>query len=354
MIRVYGNSVGHGSFCRVAEGIRLGLSELGKLSGFVPLDAYDEEAVYEGADADVAVFVGPPPLASRMTSIGWHKERWLLLPANSTWMPKTLIKAIEEHVTGFLAPSEWAAGIMRKYTEVPVSVFRHGVHPDFIPNAQESEALKDDFAKGYFRMCHLASTTKQRKGTRELLIAWIRAVKANLLGTNPLLHLIVDGQPGVFLHEMQREAMGHPRLLETVVFSRQRWNMDAASAAHYYRKHHAVCQPSRGEGFGLVPLEALSCGVPVVMTDCTGHSEYANLVRRGIVSVLTGPDAAIDDGPEAKAPSLDVEHLLVAIGMMHEGWSSLHDGAMWMADHLRAGWSWRMVTERWLRMKEDA
>lgn len=352
MIRIYGNSIGQGSFCRVAEGIRLGLSELGQLAGFVPLDAYDEEAVYEGADADVAVFVGPPPLASRMTSIGWHKERWLLLPANSSWMPKDLIKAIEEHVTGFLAPSRWAAEVMRGYTDVPVSVYHHGVHPAFEVNPRDSEQLRIDRERGFFRAAHLASTTKQRKGTRELLLAWVRAVRAGLLGDKPYLHLIVDGPPDAFRHEIQQEASGSS-VLETIVFSRQRWNMDAGQAAHYYRKHHVVCQPSRGEGFGLVPLEALACGIPVVATTCTGHSDHLKH-EHGVVVVQTGESSPIDDGPGAEAPSLHVEDVQLALQAAFARWSVLEASAFEQAHWIRTRWSWPEVTRRWLSTKEDA
>jgi len=34
--------------------------------------------------------------------------------------------------------------------------------------------------------------------------------------------------------------------------------------------------PSKAEGFGLGPLEMMSCGKQVIVSDCTGHTEYCN------------------------------------------------------------------------------
>jgi len=36
---------------------------------------------------------------------------------------------------------------------------------------------------------------------------------------------------------------------------------------------------SRGEGFGLMPLQAISAGVPTVITDMTGHREFSDLAN---------------------------------------------------------------------------
>jgi glycosyltransferase involved in cell wall biosynthesis len=42
-----------------------------------------------------------------------------------------------------------------------------------------------------------------------------------------------------------------------------------------YRRSDVFVFPSWGEGFGLPPLEAMACGVPVVLTDSRGVHEYA-------------------------------------------------------------------------------
>jgi glycosyltransferase involved in cell wall biosynthesis len=44
----------------------------------------------------------------------------------------------------------------------------------------------------------------------------------------------------------------------------------------YYKKADCFVFPSRGEGFGLPPLEAMATGLPTIIADNTGMSEYAD------------------------------------------------------------------------------
>ena len=61
---------------------------------------------------------------------------------------------------------------------------------------------------------------------------------------------------------------------------------------HLYRQMDICVTPSRVEGFGLVPLEALACGTPVITSD-TGawpwivNSEVGGVVRAGDLESLT-------------------------------------------------------------------
>lgn len=346
MIRLYGASVGNGSFCRVAAGMRHGLSEMGKLDGFVPVDAYDEETIYPGHDAPVGVFVGPLDRVAMMTGIGWHKQRFVLLPANSTWVPEGLVRGLEKLVTGFLAPSEWAANILRGYTRLPVILWRHGVSSAFRPDALDRLALVKDYDRGDFRVGHLASTVMQRKGTRELVRAWCRAVREGAIGMYPMLTLIVDGPSDAFEKDVAEIAPGDLRVASSITWSRRRWNMDDVQAAHWYRKHHLIAQPSRGEGFGLVPLEARACGVPVMMTCVTGHGEQIHgWMEGGFEPIPCRSMAPLDDGPGAMAPALAEEDVLKSLVSAYERWKSLLDDVQAVSKVIHEHWNWTAVSK---------
>lgn len=44
-----------------------------------------------------------------------------------------------------------------------------------------------------------------------------------------------------------------------------------------YARAHCYLQPSRGEGFGLQPLQAMAQGIPTILTDAHGHAGFAHL-----------------------------------------------------------------------------
>jgi glycosyltransferase involved in cell wall biosynthesis len=64
--------------------------------------------------------------------------------------------------------------------------------------------------------------------------------------------------------------------------------------AECYRRADIYVLASRQEGFGLPPLEAMACGIPVVATDCGGISDYAQdgvnclIVPVGDVEAMAG------------------------------------------------------------------
>lgn len=355
-VRLYGPTIGHGSFCRVTAGMREGLEAHGAFAGLVPLDRYDEDRGYEGHDADIGVYVGPPDRVALMSGIGEHRERWLLLPPNSSWVPSAVLGRAWPYVTGFLAPSRWAEEVLRRAVDAygapvrdrrAVALWRHGVAPGFRPSAGNHAELVEAHRTGHFWALHMASSTAERKGTRELLQAWGSYVDLGYLGPAPLLRLVVDGQT-----DDMRELLGpSERVQQSVVWSRGRWNMDVAQAAHHYQKHHVLVAPSRGEGFGLCPLEARGSGVAVVATRATGHAEHLGdaYEQHGVVGIPTHGDAPIDDGPGAMAPELLVADVAEALQGAFERWQALGTAAQAEAPSVGAAWSWPRVTEDWLR-----
>lgn len=53
-----------------------------------------------------------------------------------------------------------------------------------------------------------------------------------------------------------------------------------------YRTAHCYLQPSRGEGFGLQPLQAIAQGIPTILTNAHGHEAFADL-GIGISATMT-------------------------------------------------------------------
>jgi phosphatidyl-myo-inositol dimannoside synthase len=57
--------------------------------------------------------------------------------------------------------------------------------------------------------------------------------------------------------------------------------------ADHYRLADAYVMPGKGEGFGIVYLEAMACGIPVVASKVDGSREA---VRDGMLGILVDPD----------------------------------------------------------------
>jgi glycosyltransferase involved in cell wall biosynthesis len=64
-----------------------------------------------------------------------------------------------------------------------------------------------------------------------------------------------------------------------------------AEVAHWYRQATLFIYASWYEGFGLPPLEAMACGVPVVTTNCGGVLEYAIDGYNSLVTPIRDPTA---------------------------------------------------------------
>lgn len=54
-------------------------------------------------------------------------------------------------------------------------------------------------------------------------------------------------------------------------------HLSAQEEVDLYGAAHCYLQPSRGEGFGLQPLQAIAQGCPTILTDAHGHASFAHL-----------------------------------------------------------------------------
>ena len=61
------------------------------------------------------------------------------------------------------------------------------------------------------------------------------------------------------------------------------------------RQVHCGIFPSRAEGWNLEALEMLACGRHLIITDCTGHTEFCNAENSKLINMTSGFEKAFDN-----------------------------------------------------------
>jgi glycosyltransferase involved in cell wall biosynthesis len=377
--QIYGCRGNEGSWSRVTLGLVEGLRQNDHEAHLFATDdvGHDlDQPLPSGYDAPVGIFVGDPGHATMLRTQGNHAERWLMLAPNSTWLPKDAMAELErtQAITGYLTPSPWGKDIIGDYTSLPVRVWMHGVAActydaaraaAYHSCANRSGRLKRP--SDSWRCLHLSSTQQDRKSTHALVQAFIYAVEADPSGwsllpqgvaKNARLTVVVDGPLGDIEALVDRTASTTRGRKCIEVASRI--DVNPYWMASYMSGFDCVVQPSRAEGFGMVPLEARAAGVPVIMTTGTGHDAHVPrhdevqsfaggyVTGDGVVVIRTGHYALIDDGPGAQAPKVDFEALSAALEVACSWRHVLHSWAALSASMVQREWSWQAVTRRFL------
>nr|WP_217356840.1 glycosyltransferase family 4 protein [Ruegeria arenilitoris] len=255
------------------------------IARLVPLQAQwiDIAATGPGLPSDIPhIPLGRLPFLSRKTLRVWHARRntemllGLILRDLLRLRLKLLFTSASQRAhTGY---TKWLIGKMdavvatsRKtagYLERDAQVIMHGINlQDFTPPADKAGlrtqmGLPDGLLLGcYGRIRH-------QKGTDAFVDAMI-----DLCGQVPDVHGIVMGRAtekhSAFLTEL-KDKVAQAGLSDRILFKPE---VTVDKIAQWYQVLDLFIAPQRWEGFGLTPLEAMACGVPVVATDVGAFSE---------------------------------------------------------------------------------
>jgi glycosyltransferase involved in cell wall biosynthesis len=351
-VRLYGRFSGYGSHAQVSYGFQSAL--MGAGVAVHPLDTTrieEEGYVAAGAFAAHGVYTGELRSVGLLQRNARHAHRTVMVAPNCDTIPDRLAAAIAHTATGVITPSGWAADVLERYFPQVgfVQVVRHGVHPGFQHNREAAAARRAEFKEGFFRVVHLSSSETDRKGTLALLQAW-QGFRDHSRGYRAKLHLVLDAAARIMLgRAMVTESVIMP---EDVVLV-DRLNLAPTEMAVWLQQFHVVCQPSRGEAFGMVPLEARACGVPVVFTGCTGHSEQLSGIAQGVVMVPYGPLVPLDEAPGGKAPRVTPVDIETSLLYALETWDALSLEAAQAANNIREEWSWERQLAPWIDQLEE-
>lgn len=196
----------------------------------------------------------------------------------------------------YLFPSESERHIfIEQHTRIPL---RQTV---VIPNAVDLELFeprKSPRASNGALRVGFAGQWSAGKGLPELLDAWT-SVKDSL----PSADLLLAGGPGLWKRDREapgtRESEARVREMEPGRLLSSVGGIPRAKMPQFWNSVDVAVVPSLSEAFGLVALEALACGVPVIasavggLTEIVTHGQCGLLVPPGDVAALASALCAL-------------------------------------------------------------
>ena len=222
-----------------------------------------ERLVLESASVHVSEAMRQQQKAFQVSGIseGWANEALRRRTLREYELADEIFVASELSHQSFLAEGVPPGKLRRRYL---------GVNPRFIPPTQRP----DD---GLFRVVCVGSLSPM-KGTTVLLDAFAR-------WQEPKARLTLVGGWGT--RAMRLHVQRHLRRDSRITVA-------LGDPLPYFHNANVCVHPSFTDGFGYAPMEALACGVPVIVSEDTGMKEY---VREGVNGYLvpSGNSEAILD-----------------------------------------------------------
>ena len=133
-------------------------------------------------------------------------------------------------------------------------------------------------------------------------------------------------------HARDTPQINHPQIV-----LHRAW-MDSVQQRDWYSQGHVFISASRGEGFGLMPLQAIAMGIPTIISDTTGHREFSYLAT-GVVP--TKPEPAPTGG---QWDTTDLDALCETMLDHYRNWQTHRDEAVVNAGACTA-FTWRKATK---------
>lgn len=161
------------------------------------------------------------------------------------------------------------------YLEVPNQVIMHGIDTKrFCPPADKSEAKHAVGLPSDKNIIGCFGRIRAQKGTDLFIDAMIQALKGR-----PEWIAIIAGR-ATSEHQRYEQDL-KDKIADTGMADQILFVGEHKEIERWYQALDLFIAPQRWEGFGLTPLEAMACGVPVIATDVGAFSEL-------IVSGQTG------------------------------------------------------------------
>lgn len=217
----------------------------------------------------------------------------------------------------------------------PMLIVPHGIEEVYRP---QKEYLPE---RPFIFFNALGKTFLHRKGTAVLLRAFKRAFFER---TDVELRLRAgDPRAVAALLDNHTSLDAHPR-----VRIEPTQNLPKEEFARCYSEVHCTVHPTRGEGFGLIPLQSLACATPVIAPRHTGLLD--TLESRWIHSLSATPPRPPSREESQPLWNLDENELVAAMLQVHGNYPSYKKRAEVAAPIVQERFAWPRVLAPFLEV----
>ncbi len=275
---------------------------------------------------DAILFIGQP--CGSLGTGGWMPQRdrvaygWSMFEADD--LPPVWRQGLSR-VHEVWVPSDHSAEIFRRH--VPEYV---GVHT--IPLGVDTAAF---------------APARRKRGDKLRILFHCSHAKEYRKGADLAIEAFLQAFPGREDVELYVHSAYAPIPLERrdVRVRFEIGRLTSAALAELYRSASALLYPSRGEGFGLIPLEAMATGMPAIYAPRTGMATYGafglTVGARPVPSRIGVGRGDVDAGlVEANWYEPALDELVARLREVDEQYEAVQDRAFEQAAEINERWSW--------------
>ncbi|GEM_PF-2809436 len=242
--------------------------------------------------------------------------------------------------SGFVRANLLAAGIEADR----IHLIPHGIDKDLLNPRMKPLRVIAERVRGRYAFLFVGGAIP-RKGLDLLARAWLQAFRAE----DPVVLLVkTGGGNGVYagqgLEEIIRKAAAHPAAAEIHLIEEDFGDL---AMSGLYAAADCLVHPYRGEGFGMPVLEAMACGLPVIVTAGGATEDFVG--DRGNIKISSRRIRASIPEICAGRPWLlepDVHELARAMQVALAGREALRLEAAEVAREVAAKYSWDEIAKR--------
>lgn len=188
-----------------------------------------------------------------------------------------------------------------RYLERPSTVILHGIDAESFRPPEDRAALRQKLGLPDATLIGCYGRIRAQKGTDAFVQAMLRSLPTRP-GTTALVMGRATDKHQPFLDGLKQE-VARGGMQDRILFLPE---VSVDAMPDWYRALDLYIAPQRWEGFGLTPLEAMACGVPVIATRVGAFEELVTedtgaLVPPDDIPALAAEAARLIDDPALRA-----------------------------------------------------